>query len=201
MFTRSFVSAQFWYVSNRRMGRKFDQFSKSSQHGHPRSLFWQISTWTWWNKVIIIVLNNDILARHELKNDIEKPTKYSATLIIYVISSITKNFKTRHPTMSNYQWSWCLIHLFQYKGNLIWTLYKIIRSYKTFDMEKYISDVWTHSSSVFDQLVGSALKGLRHSKSQTRTLKHCSTEEYYPQNAPKKYWKSFTKDFTQVREE
>lgn len=53
-------------------------------------------------------------------------------------------------------------------------------------MEKYISDVWTHSSSVFDHLVGSALKGLRHSKSQTRTLKHCSTEEYYPQNAPKK---------------
>lgn len=51
----------------------------------------------------IVLNNNDILARHELKNDIEKPTKYSATLIIYVISSITKNFKPRHSTMSNYQ--------------------------------------------------------------------------------------------------
>ena len=88
MFTSSYVSAQFWYVSKRRMVTKSDWLLlKTITRPSKVFIMADFNLNLMKQSYNIFVKKNHILTRYELKNVIEKPTRNDATLINHISSS------------------------------------------------------------------------------------------------------------------
>ena len=86
----------------------------------------------------------DILSRYEMKNIIEKPTRNGATLIDHIITKIKRKISDQDvlpcPTIRDHYARFITLgtKVARYEPR-----YKIVRSYKNFDMEKYVIDLST----------------------------------------------------------